>query len=608
MAPLKPMTPAARNVLRARFAAMFQPPATAVPRRPLVPAADESFTLADVAAADAARPKPPPDESFTLADVAAGEIARELPAAQVFRPNRSPASLAGLAAPAPVERNAAGEELARAAPAARVSLPETAPAPPALPRPDSRPELVGGGGKDTLTNVGKQTSYQSGLKVAPDVLTAPARAREAEIAAAADAAEAELERARQRQAAEQQADAAFAPQMQALQDQAATLADQVRAARERQQQLDADAARLREVDPNRWWSTRTTGQRIMLAAANIFSGALAGLTGGPSRAGEWIEAQIDRDTASQIRDYENARTAAAAQATTVGQLVGLYGDIAQARGALNKAKAGELAASFKRIAETTNSPEIRGRMMAGQAAAEKAYAKSAVGIAEATQPKVTSTRTEDKRETFTPGSGGEPTRLSAQQQSTLETFDARIANAEVQLPQIFAGLKDSNMETFGQYLGSMVPGLKGTADKRQRQQLIDRWVLQIVMGEGGEQGSGANFKPSELAAARATIPQDGDTMAVGARKTATMLGILAKRVADKALDAVSLGQENAANVYARRVERLGALWDNIDRDYLKGAYGKDVKATGLKTGPFAWETFRDQLRSARAKRGTLAGE
>src|SRR3990167_1185144 len=97
------------------------------------------------------------------------------------------------------------------------------------------------------------------------------------------------------------------------------------------QSLIAQAKELgqREVDPDRWWGSRSTGQKIAGFIGAAISGALA--PGGQNQTLGLINQAIDRDLDAQVQSLAGQRAALATQQGLVGDLYRQTGDLLTAR-------------------------------------------------------------------------------------------------------------------------------------------------------------------------------------------------------------------------------------------------------------------------------------
>lgn len=105
----------------------------------------------------------------------------------------------------------------------------------------------------------------------------------------------------QGEAAQSQAAAeskAYEQRQQGLQKMQADMEGQMAAHTARVEKLQTDILNGK-IDPNRFWNTRTTGQKITAALGMILGGAGAGVTGQPNYAIQAIDKAIDRDLESQ---------------------------------------------------------------------------------------------------------------------------------------------------------------------------------------------------------------------------------------------------------------------------------------------------------------------
>ena len=97
------------------------------------------------------------------------------------------------------------------------------------------------------------------------------------------------------------------------------------------QSLIAQAKEIgqREVDPDRWWASRSTGQKIAGFIGAALSGALA--PGGKNQTLDLINQAIDRDLDAQVQSLAGQRAALATQQGLVGDMYRQTGDLLTAR-------------------------------------------------------------------------------------------------------------------------------------------------------------------------------------------------------------------------------------------------------------------------------------
>ncbi len=116
----------------------------------------------------------------------------------------------------------------------------------------------------------------------------------------------------QKQKEEQRAREAAAAQMDdhAEARNRASKAEAIAAAKTQREQLELDARKLAEtpIDPERWWKSRSTGQKIAGFMSAIVGGLVQGRTGSARNSGlDMITAAIDQDVDAQKADMMNRR-------------------------------------------------------------------------------------------------------------------------------------------------------------------------------------------------------------------------------------------------------------------------------------------------------------
>lgn len=65
------------------------------------------------------------------------------------------------------------------------------------------------------------------------------------------------------------------------------------------------AAQSSKIDPNKFWNEKSTGSKIATALSMIFGGALAGRTGQPNMAAQYLEKQVQNDLEAQKNDQSS---------------------------------------------------------------------------------------------------------------------------------------------------------------------------------------------------------------------------------------------------------------------------------------------------------------
>lgn len=80
------------------------------------------------------------------------------------------------------------------------------------------------------------------------------------------------------------------------------------------------------VDPNHWWSSKSTGSKVLTAIGMLFAGAGGGVAGHPEMASNLINKFIDNDIEAQKADLNNKNT-------LLGKYVEMYNSLPQAENA-----------------------------------------------------------------------------------------------------------------------------------------------------------------------------------------------------------------------------------------------------------------------------------
>jgi hypothetical protein len=134
------------------------------------------------------------------------------------------------------------------------------------------------------------------------------------------------------------------------------------------QERDAQIAELQtavdeakqDVDPDRWWGSRGTGQKIAIIAASMLGGFTEGFTWGKvkNRALEMIDAAIDRDVRAQEVNINNARAQRGEMRGMVGILNGKLGELETAKSAFRAAAYEDMARRFKVLGENSQDQTV----------------------------------------------------------------------------------------------------------------------------------------------------------------------------------------------------------------------------------------------------------
>jgi hypothetical protein len=126
------------------------------------------------------------------------------------------------------------------------------------------------------------------------------------------------------------------------------------------QQLNDQAVRLanQKVDPEHYMATRSAGQKVMMALSLMFSGAVAGLKGGPNQTMEMIKGAIDDDNKAQMQNIENSRQGVAQQQGILADKMKLFGNKEAALAAARQEQLQGVAAQIDDVARQYQSPQI----------------------------------------------------------------------------------------------------------------------------------------------------------------------------------------------------------------------------------------------------------
>lgn len=147
---------------------------------------------------------------------------------------------------------------------------------------------------------------------------------------------------------------------------------------------------IRDIDPDRWYSTRGTGQRLAILAASLAGGFVEGLTGGAVRntTMQAVESAIDRDIAAQRSAIEAGRYKAESQRGIVGRLYEQLGSLPQAEQAAKTLYLANHARQLETTLLNVRDPQMKARLAAHLADTQATQAQSAMQNAQVTGTRV----------------------------------------------------------------------------------------------------------------------------------------------------------------------------------------------------------------------------
>lgn len=274
-----------------------------------------------------------------------------------------PPPMAGPPAPPPPPPPDAGPNMSVAPPPApNMSVAPPAPAgPPVAPPPEPRYRVLSGGGVRTVA--AHETDFRG------PTFKAEQAALEGSLRGNADA-----NRANVHDAATQEYGMYLEQERGAQMRQRA--AEQASAEREeelfqRQQDFDASVKALSQasVDPNRFWASRSTGQKVAGMIGMALGGFIQGARGGNNPAMDAIDQAIDRDIKAQEFAYTAMRDTANAKQTAFAMAMQKYNSVDAARAvarasALDAAAAqvGQMGAMWKGTTSANNANDMLTRI------------------------------------------------------------------------------------------------------------------------------------------------------------------------------------------------------------------------------------------------------
>ncbi|MAG64287.1 MAG: hypothetical protein CMK74_00200 [Pseudomonadales bacterium] len=255
----------------------------------------------------------------------------------------------------------------------------------ALKDPKSLTKMVNMGGtssftRQTVAPVGNMPGLQRGLdisaKAEAGAIDAQAKAEQAKADASAAAYEAHVANLRQRQTAANVLEGEVE----------ADIAEHDREAA----QIRADLA-SRKVDPDSWWSKKTTGQRVGYGIAIALAGLGKAIAGrdGPNVVIEMMDRAVDQDIQAQ---KDNILKRRGDLRDVQGVLAGLFrrlGDMRQAESQARIMLKEQLAFKLEKITQEANNPIIKSRAMGAKAKIAKGLLLEKNAAWQATRPRTT---------------------------------------------------------------------------------------------------------------------------------------------------------------------------------------------------------------------------
>jgi hypothetical protein len=282
-------------------------------------------------------------------------------------------------------------------------------------------------------------------------------------------------------------------------------------------QAHADLAG-QKIDPNRWWNSQSTGQKIALGLAAAFSGFSAGIHGGANQALELVQKHIADDVAAQQENFDRQKGAVTAKDQAFQYFYDKVGG--------DKEAAARLATSFglEQAAKVAAAHVQETASPSAKAAGAKVIALLQEKAAEVQRQGALDL---EKTQRFTPAGtqqvmmvGGQPVAIDAKKQAALAKFRAlhhdeyeaadkvlaggKLLRAGEELPGLSGGAQTQSALTFGN------PHFKDTDVKAYRDAFEP-----LAAGElGGRKGRG-----NEGTAQKANqITRTADALELAARR------------------------------------------------------------------------------------------
>lgn len=229
---------------------------------------------------------------------------------------------------------------------------------------------------------------------------------------------------------------------------------------ERQKALDAEMNNLKstidevqnaKVDPNRFWNSKSTGQKVMAGLGMILAGIGGGMTGrGGNAALDVINNAIQNDIDAQKTEIEKLKSIGSMKQNLYGMMRDRFGDERQAEAAAKAAYFQRVEMQLKEMATRYQAPEIQAKaeqalgqlqvmknaaiLQFEQAAGKKTAIKLAGGEQLPDGVDIESL-TEDQRKRYVPGFGLATTYEGAKELRTLGATVSDINNSLDQLIQ-----------------------------------------------------------------------------------------------------------------------------------------------------------------------------
>ena len=254
--------------------------------------------------------------------------------------------------------------------------------------------------------------------------------RSYQIEAAKERASGEMARSEEESRAYGDTEAAIRENDMRVDAQRRELASQAQSAKA---QLDAETEKAKQEvpDPDRWYSSRTAGQKIALRAAVFLGGFLEGFTRGQiqNSATRMIDAEINKDLELQIRQMQEGKEQRKESRNMLDVLYRRLGDMDDARLTFRKMAWEDFGSRMKAVAAKTAAPEIRARYLDAASAAMMGAAKDDAALREKAASKVKKSYAlpATQKEGGAGGTGELPGKLDGPDKTRLDGYSSFIA-------------------------------------------------------------------------------------------------------------------------------------------------------------------------------------
>lgn len=322
-----------------------------------------------------------------------------------------------------------------------------------------------------------------------------------------------------------------------------------------------EAQAKKRVDPGRWWSDRTAGEKFGAVLANLLGGLAEGISGGKVRnvAAKMIMSQIDRDISAQKANIVAGERAISAQQGIVNAVYRRIGDADRAEGI---ARVGMITMAQQELAAVQ--AEQRGTLAAANAKVTQAGLEVAKTQALMQLGVITKTRSWTRRP-------ADPNADVKREYIKAQTAALRAKGGKMGMGSI-AQQKDAikSRQAFSSFIGWMPRYEKAKSASATRNWPKDvssaakHWTQigesAAIFNEGDKfamalvkQMTGVQNRKEEQAVMKRTLPRPADSPAQVKAKVRSLIEAYGRNQLAAAQVAMELGQGGLARVHMKNV-------------------------------------------------------